>query len=86
MALSGEQEFWEPCLRHDPSRQEKLGNAFPRRGPPPRWSDLDVRGDQLARDLWLRKDLGTFRGGFSALVPRHGVLLVEIGRARTAVL
>jgi len=36
--------------------------------------------------LWLRMDLGTFRDGFSALVLRHGVLLVKIGRARTAVL
>jgi alpha-galactosidase len=30
------------------------------------------------RDLWARKDLGTFEKSFSTQVPRHGVVLIEI--------
>jgi alpha-galactosidase len=45
-----------------------------------RWSDLGLQGGQPVRDLWLRKDLGTFQDSFSATVPRHGVVLVKIGR------
>lgn len=32
------------------------------------------------RDLWRRKDLGSFTGEFSAVAPRHGVVLLEIHR------
>ena len=49
------------------------------------WSDLGLRGNQPVRDLWLRKDLGVFRDAFSATVPRHGVVLVKIGRPHTPV-
>jgi alpha-galactosidase len=48
-----------------------------------RWSDLGIRGRQPVRNLWLRKDLGTFSDSFSATVPRHGVVFVKIGRPRT---
>jgi alpha-galactosidase len=47
-----------------------------------RWSDLGIRGRQPVRNLWLRKDLGTFSDSFSATVPRHGVVFVKIGRPR----
>jgi alpha-galactosidase len=30
------------------------------------------------RDLWARKELGTFSGSFTAKVPRHGVLLLKV--------
>jgi alpha-galactosidase len=30
------------------------------------------------RDLWARKDLGTFTGSFSAKVPKHGVVLIKV--------
>jgi len=42
------------------------------------WSDLGVHGKQLVRDLWRQKDLGTFDGEFSSVVPRHGTLFVRI--------
>jgi alpha-galactosidase len=32
------------------------------------------------RDLWQRKDLGPFQGSYSAVVPRHGVVLVKISK------
>jgi hypothetical protein len=33
------------------------------------------------RDLWLHKDLGSGRDSFSVIVPRHGAVLVQIGRS-----
>lgn len=43
-----------------------------------RWADLKVSGQQLVRDLWRQKDLGTHEGQFSATVPRRGVVLVRL--------
>jgi alpha-galactosidase len=47
-----------------------------------RWSDLNLRGSQVVRDLWQQKDLGTFADAFTATVPAHGAVLVKIGRPR----
>jgi len=44
-----------------------------------RWSDLGLHGRQPVRDLWLRKNLGSFDAAFSATVPRHGVVLLKVG-------
>jgi alpha-galactosidase len=30
------------------------------------------------RDLWLRKDLGTFNGNYAVLVPRHGAVFLKV--------
>ncbi|MEJ2008922.1 MAG: glycoside hydrolase family 27 protein [Acidobacteriota bacterium] len=30
------------------------------------------------RDLWARKDLGTFHGSYTASVPRHGVVMLKL--------
>ncbi len=40
--------------------------------------DLGVSADVVVRDLWARKDLGTFHGSFTATVSAHGVALVKI--------
>jgi alpha-galactosidase len=45
-----------------------------------RWADLGISGDQPVRDLWQQKDLGPHRDAFSAVVPRHGVVLVKVGK------
>ena len=42
------------------------------------WGELGVRGKQAVRDLWRQKDLGTFDGEFSSVVPRHGTLFVKV--------
>ena len=42
------------------------------------FSDLGIKGEQLVRDLWRQKDLGTFKDRFQAKVPAHGVVLVKI--------
>jgi alpha-galactosidase len=59
------------------------------RGPEPaavtaKWADLGLTGEQEVRDIWRQRDLGTSSGEFSAVVPRHGVVFVKIGRPRAA--
>lgn len=44
--------------------------------------ELGIHGPADVRDLWKHKNLGSFDGHYSALVPRHGVVLVLI-RARS---
>jgi len=43
-----------------------------------KWVDLGISGRRPVRDLWRRKDLGSFDGEFHALVAPHGVVLVRI--------
>ncbi|MDR5728203.1 MAG: glycoside hydrolase family 27 protein [Terriglobia bacterium] len=33
-----------------------------------------------ARDLWSGKDLGTLHGSYTALVPKHGVVMLQVSR------
>ena len=42
------------------------------------WNDLKLSGEQLVRDLWRQKDVGTFDREFTATVAPHGVVLVKI--------
>jgi alpha-galactosidase len=42
--------------------------------------DLGLSGMQPVRDLWQQKDLGSFTDEFKIEVPRHGAVLVKIGR------
>jgi alpha-galactosidase len=45
-----------------------------------RFPDLGLSGKQPVRDLWQQKDLGVFTDEFKIEVPRHGAVLVTIGR------
>jgi alpha-galactosidase len=44
------------------------------------WQTLELKGKQPVRDLWLHKDLGLAEGSFTAEVPRHGAMLLKIGK------
>jgi alpha-galactosidase len=46
------------------------------------WSQLGLKGSQPVRDLWRREDLGVFAGKFSISVPRHGAVLLKVGKPR----
>ena len=46
------------------------------------WARLRMNGPQPVRDLWRRQDLGIFAEDFSTMVPRHGAVLVKVGRPR----
>jgi alpha-galactosidase len=45
------------------------------------WTDLNLTGKQVVRDLWCQKDLGIFDGQFSSPVASHGVVLICISPA-----
>jgi alpha-galactosidase len=42
------------------------------------FAQVGISGDAGVRDLWLKKDLGSFKEKYSAYVPAHGVVLVRI--------
>jgi len=42
------------------------------------FSQIGITSEAIVHDLWLKKDVGTFKDKFSAFVPRHGVVLVRI--------
>ena len=46
------------------------------------FSQIGVNGTASVRDLWLKKELGTFKNSYSAYVPRHGVVLVKVRKSR----
>jgi alpha-galactosidase len=43
-----------------------------------KFSQIGLQGEASVRDLWVKKDLGTFKDNFIAYVPTHGVVLVRI--------
>ena len=43
-----------------------------------KWSDLNLKGPQIARDLWRQKDLGKCEDTFSLRVAAHGAELVKL--------
>jgi len=45
------------------------------------WSELGISGRQPVRDLWRRQDLAPAADAFEAVVPRHGAVLVRIGKS-----
>jgi alpha-galactosidase len=45
-----------------------------------KWSDVGLSGNLKVRDLWRQKDLGKFSAQFQAVVARHGVVLLKVGR------
>ena len=42
------------------------------------FKEIGLNGTVSIRDLWARKDLGTFNGSYTAQVRRHGVALLKI--------
>jgi alpha-galactosidase len=46
------------------------------------WQQLGLQGRQPVRDLWQRRDLGVLQEKFTATVPRHGAVLLKVGKPR----
>ena len=40
--------------------------------------DLGAKGSMLVRDLWNHKDLGSFTGSYSTIIPEHGAVLYRV--------
>ena len=47
-----------------------------------KWADLGLKGKYIVRDLWRQKDLGTFEGEFKSAVPQHGVIMIQLRKAK----
>ena len=45
------------------------------------WSELGLEGPQQLRDLWRTRDLGVGGEAYEALIPRHGALVVRLGKS-----
>jgi alpha-galactosidase len=43
-----------------------------------RFAEIDVTHSARIRDLWARKDLGSFAESYTADVPRHGAALIKV--------
>lgn len=39
-----------------------------------------LKGAQPVRNLWEQRDLGSFKGTYAVDVPRHGAVMLKIGR------
>jgi alpha-galactosidase len=46
------------------------------------WKQAGFSGKQILRDLWRQKDLGTFDRSYTAEVPVHGVILLNVSTSR----
>ena len=44
------------------------------------FKDIGMSGELHVRDLWLGRDVGTFRDRYEAQVPRHGAALIRVWR------
>ena len=42
--------------------------------------DVGFSGPAHARDLWSHKDLGTLHDSYTAVVPKHGVVMLRLSR------
>jgi len=42
------------------------------------WSELNIVGGALVRDLWERRDIGLQETGYSAVIPSHGIQLIKV--------
>ena len=45
-----------------------------------KWHDLGISGKQHVRDLWRQTDLPAAAEKFQAVLPRHGAILVKLGK------
>jgi alpha-galactosidase len=78
--VNGTLEVWAGPLQGG-SYAVILFNRGPSKAPIiARWSDIGLMNDLKAsvRDLWAKRDLGTFKNSYSADVPSHGVVMVKI--------
>jgi len=79
-AKSGDQEVWVKDLEDGSKAVGLFNRGEAETEIAARWSDLGIRGRHKVRDLWRRKDIGSFEGELKTKVAPHGAALVKIGR------
>jgi alpha-galactosidase len=82
VAVRGETEVWARPLE-DGTQAVGLFNRGEDEAPVSvHWPELGLSGPQPVRDLWRQKDLGAADDAYTATVPRHGVVLIKVGKPR----
>jgi len=79
---SGWNEVWARPLADGTTAVGLFNRGFDRAEVTVRWADLGLSGKLPVRDCWLRNDLGSFAGSFTASVPPHGAMLLRIGKPK----
>jgi alpha-galactosidase len=71
--------WWRPL--YDGSKAVCLVNTGPVDAPVRvDWKSIGLSGSLPVRDLWLHKDLGLLRDGYSVEVPTHGCVMLKVGQ------
>ena len=47
-----------------------------------KWSDAGIAGSVSVRDLWLHKNLGVLKGGYTVEVPAHGCVVLKVSKPK----
>jgi len=77
---TGDLETWVKQL-HDGSRAVVLFNRSEKSAEiTVSWTEIGYPSKikSFVRDLWQKKDMGTFRGGYKAEAPAHGVVMIKV--------
>jgi alpha-galactosidase len=76
----GDREVWSKQMQNGSRSVVLLNRGSVETEITAKWEDLGypARLSAAVRDLWQHKDLGTFKGEFSAKVPSHGVAMVTV--------
>ena len=79
-AKKGDLEVWSKTLADGSRAAVLLNRGAAEQEITARWIDLGYPAHLSAavRDLWAHKDLGAFKGQFSARVPSHGVVMIRV--------
>lgn len=80
VSKDGDQEIWAKPLADD-----TLAIALFNRGEASalmnvKWSDMQLKGKPVVRDLWAHTDRGKIKDGYVAEVPAHGVVLLRVSK------
>ena len=72
-------EVWAGLLSDNSYAVMLLNRGTKKREMIARWKEIGLpEGEAVVRDLWARKDLGTFTDSFSATVEPHSSYLLKI--------
>ena len=80
VAARGEAEVWARPLEDGTQAVGLFNRGEDEQLVSVHWPELGLSGPQPVRDLWRQKDLGDQADAFTATVPRHGVVLIKVGK------
>ncbi|MDR3341161.1 MAG: NPCBM/NEW2 domain-containing protein [Candidatus Symbiothrix sp.] len=75
---AGEQEVWVKQMADGSKTVALFNKASTPVKMAVRWTDIGIKGRHPVRDLWQRKDMGTFGKEYTDTVSPHGVTLIRI--------